>query len=277
MIAINVTNGKMVWATPFIAVGTVLKDVTLPDTHDWDLSWGAITSKVTFDNGTVRKVVTGGDKMGHVMAMDALTGKPIWWTRLGTTYRTEVQPKPEGSGIVWPGAGQGVESYSATDNNNTLYLAVSSMGYNYFVKGQTGFVVPGFDAIANGVGNGTITALDMRTGKVKWQYPTEFPTHVSPLVTNGLVFTGHAADIGKPYPFNFFGNPVESKLKPSGIFFALDKDTGKKLWEFNVGGPIGVGGPSVGDGMIFVTTGSPSPRPFYTSGSIIAFGLPETK
>jgi alcohol dehydrogenase (cytochrome c) len=78
MVAVNVTNGKLVWATPFIAEGTVLKDVTLPETHDWDMGWGASVTKVSFDNGTVRKVVIGGDKMGHAMAMDALTGRPLW-------------------------------------------------------------------------------------------------------------------------------------------------------------------------------------------------------
>ena len=49
--------------------------------------------------------------------------------------------------------------------------------------------------------------------------------------------------------------PTSAPLVPSGIIFALDKDTGKKLWEFNVGTPIGIGGPSVGNGMLFVTTG----------------------
>jgi hypothetical protein len=51
--------------------------------------------------------------MGHGMAMDALTGRPLWWTTLGTTYRTNVPPKPEGSGPVWPGSGQGLEAYHA--------------------------------------------------------------------------------------------------------------------------------------------------------------------
>jgi alcohol dehydrogenase (cytochrome c) len=35
MIAVNVTNGKIIWATPFIYYGTVL-NVRVPDTHDWD-------------------------------------------------------------------------------------------------------------------------------------------------------------------------------------------------------------------------------------------------
>ena len=54
MIAVNITNGKVIWATPFITHGTVL-NVTIPDTHDWDTSWGSSISKVTFDNGTRKK------------------------------------------------------------------------------------------------------------------------------------------------------------------------------------------------------------------------------
>jgi glucose dehydrogenase len=50
MIAVSITNGKMIWATPFVADGTVL-NVRVPDTHDWDTSWGSSISKVTFDNG----------------------------------------------------------------------------------------------------------------------------------------------------------------------------------------------------------------------------------
>jgi outer membrane protein assembly factor BamB len=71
---------------------------------------------------------------------------------------------------------------------------------------------------------------------------------------------------GKPYPFNEDAAPINTPLNPSGIIVALDKDTGKKIWEFIVGSPVGIGGPSIGHGMLFVTTGFPA-------GDIIAFGL----
>ncbi len=41
MIAVNVTSGEIIWATPFIAQGTVLNHLMVPDTHDWDTSWGS--------------------------------------------------------------------------------------------------------------------------------------------------------------------------------------------------------------------------------------------
>jgi outer membrane protein assembly factor BamB len=109
---------------------------------------------------------------------------------------------------------------------------------------------------------------------VKWEYPTEFPTWVSPAVTNDVVFSGHITATGKPYPVSDFGAPTETPQIPSGVIMALDKDTGNKLWEFNVGAPIGIGGPSIGHGMLFVTTGSPAEVESNKGGYIVAFGLP---
>jgi outer membrane protein assembly factor BamB len=54
---------------------------------------------------------------------------------------------------------------------------------------------------------------------------------------------------------------------------ALDEDTGKKLWEFNVDAPIGIDGPSVGHGMLFVPTALSASLP-NKGGGIVAFGLP---
>ncbi|MGB6628340.1 MAG: hypothetical protein WBE61_09405, partial [Nitrososphaeraceae archaeon] len=77
---------------------------------------------------------------------------------------------------------------------------------------------------------------------------------------------------GKPYTANTFGLPIESPIFPSGLIMALDKNNGKILWQFNVaaGSAIGIGGPSIGNGMLFVPTGV-SGGPI---GSLVAFGLP---
>ena len=276
VIAVNITNGQMVWATPFIAYGTVL-NVGLPDTHDWDVAFGTSVTKVTYENGTEKKVVIGHDKMGNIIAMDAETGDEIWWETIGTTYRNYSIPKPVsegGSGEVWPGTQGGVEAFHAIDNNNTLYVATSSGAFNYFVTGLSGYLEPLFEEMENGIGNGTITAIDMRDGSIKWQYNTELPTWVSPLVTNGIVFAGHITEFGYPYPVNEFGAATDTPRIPSGIVLALDKNTGERLWEFNVGAPVGIGGPSVGNGTLLITTGIPAEVPAHEAGSIVAFGLP---
>jgi alcohol dehydrogenase (cytochrome c) len=270
MVAINITNGKMIWATPFIAYGTVL-NVSVPDTHDWDTSWGSSISKVTFDNGTQKKVVVGHDKMGNVIAMDANTGKEIWWRTIGKQYNTNRIPLPNGSGMIWS---YGVNNYHAVDNSNkTLYIAATNKGVNIFTNGISGYKIPAPHTIEQGLRNGTVVALDLRTGKIKWQYQTEFPPRVSPLVTGDIVFAGYI-------PFTEKAKTSSTthgiKTQKAGVILALDKETGKKLWEFNVNAPIGDIGPSVGDGMLFVPTGKIEglPGEERVGGSVVAFGPP---
>ena len=200
MVALNITNGKIVWATPFVAHGTVL-DVKVPDTHDWDTSWGSSITKVTLNNGTQKKVVIGHDKMGNVMAMDATTGKEIWWKTVGKQFRTDVIPLPNGSGIIWS---YGVFSYHAVDND-TLYITATNRSLNYLTDGIGGRVVAGPNTFGLGSYNGTIMALDLMTGKIKWQYQTQFPTRVSPLVTDDVVFAALYPLYGKNKIWNNLG------------------------------------------------------------------------
>jgi alcohol dehydrogenase (cytochrome c) len=273
VIAVNITDGKILWATPFVAEGSVL-NVTTPDTHDWDTAWG--TNLITADLGKgQQKIVIGHDKRGDIIALDADTGKPIWWRNVAVLYRDNVAPAPNGSGEIWPGPGNGIEAYSAADNS-TVYVAVSNQGMIYFSgPGTEGHVVPAFDAMPNGMGNGSITALDLKTGEIKWEHKTDFPTWVSPLVTNGVVFSGTITATGTPYPYGDFGGPTDTPLIPSGILMALDADTGKTLWELNLGAPVGIGGPSIGNGMLLVPTGHiQTPN---AGGYIVAFGLPGNK
>ena len=173
MVAVNITNGKIIWATPFIDYETVLS-VKVPDTHDWDTSWGSSISKVTFDNGTQKKIVIGHDKMGNIIAMDASTGKEIWWwNTLGTQYNTDALPSYNGSGMIWS---YGIFNYHAIDNSdNTLYITATNRGVNYFTDsgeegGVAGHRMTAPHTIEQGLLNGTIAAMDLRTGQLKWQY-----------------------------------------------------------------------------------------------------------
>ncbi|MBD0359602.1 MAG: PQQ-binding-like beta-propeller repeat protein [Nitrososphaeraceae archaeon] len=135
-------------------------------------------------------------------------------------YRTDVIPLPNGSGIIWS---YGVFTYHAVDNY-TLYITGTNRSLNYYTDGINGRAVGAPDTFGLGSYNGTIMALDLITGKIKWQYQTEFPPRVSPLVTDDIVFGGYI--------------PYTEKTK-SGVILALDKKTGKKLWEFDVNAPIG--------------------------------------
>ena len=256
MVAVNITNGKLIWATPFVAHGTVL-DVTVPDTHDWDTSWGSSISKVTLPNRIEKKVVIGHDKMGNVIAMDAETGQEIWWKTLGEQYRTHVAPSPNGTGMVWS---YGVYNYHAVDND-TLYVSATNRGLNFFTDGISGHKISAPNSIEQGLVNGTIMALDLRTGEIKWQLQTKYPPRISPVVTNDILFAGYI-------PF--------TKNMKTGVILALDKETGDQLWKFNVNAPIAPVGPSIGDGMLFVPTSRIQglAKEGSVQGSVVALGLP---
>ncbi len=254
MVAVNITSGKMVWATPFIAHHTVL-DIPVPDTHDWDTSWGSSISKVKLDNGTEKKIVIGHDKMGNVIAMDALTGEEIWWKTLGNPYRTDTIPLPNGSGMIWS---YGVYNYHAVDND-TLYISGTNRGLDFFTDGISGHKIAPPNTIEQGLKNGTIYAMDLITGETKWQLQTKYPPRVSPVVTNGVLFAGYI--------------PFEGKVR-TGVILALDKETGEKIWEQNVNATIGPVGPSIGNGMLFVPTDKVQglSKGESMGGSVVAFG-----
>jgi alcohol dehydrogenase (cytochrome c) len=276
VIAVNISTGKIIWATPFIAAGTVL-NATIPDTHDWDTCWGTNLATIETINGS-EKIVIGHNKRGDIIAMNSTTGKPIWWNNVAYLYRTNVPAMTNGSGPVWPSPSGGVHSYSAFDENN-VYVAITNQGMNYFSKPGEGHVEPAFDSMINGIGNGSIIALDLKTGKIKWEHKTDFPTWASPLVTNGMVFSGTITavgnkEIGVTYPFGDYGGPNDTPLISSGILRAFDTETGKELWNFNVGAPVGIGGPSIGNGMLLVPTGN-TVEVANSGGYIVAFGLPE--
>lgn len=271
VVAVNLADGKILWATPFVAKGSVFNLTADVDTHDWDTTWG--TGLIIINTSEApEKAVLGHNKRGDIIVMNSTTGKPIWWKNVAFTHRNEAPPAPIGSGMVWPAADGGIDDFVAFDNN-TLYAATSSIGVNFFSgPGTEGHIVPLFNASETGIGNGSIVAIDQATGKLKWELKTNFPTWVSPLVTNGVVFTGHVTATGKPYSYNDFGGPTGTPLISSGILLALDADSGRVLWAFNLGAPSGIGGASIGDGMLLVPTGiGQVPN---EGGYLIAFSLP---
>ena len=107
---------------------------------------------------------------------------------------------------------------------------------------------------------------------IKWNYRIDFPPLVSPLVTQGLVFSGYIP-FTETAKSSHIGHPIRSHQIRTGVVLALDSDTGKKMWTAASGGPIGVGGASVGGGMLFVPTGKVQSYKG-VGGSIVAFGLP---
>lgn len=116
---------------------------------------------------------------------------------------------------------------------------------------------------------GYVAAYDIRTGEKKWSTPSPTVNLASLLATEGgLVFGGD----------------------PDGVFFALDAQTGKRLWSFATGGghrgssvtytaggrqfvatPVGWG--SIAGGIVgALFPNAPQPRP---GSALVVFALPE--
>jgi glucose dehydrogenase len=103
---------------------------------------------------------------------------------------------------------------------------------------------------------GKLSAVNIDTGKVAWDYKTEQPLIGGVLTTaGGLVFNGE-------------GN---------GLFRAFDASTGKKLWEFQCG--AGANSPAVsysvhGKQYIAVAAGGNTQLDFKRGSTVLVFALP---
>ena len=161
---------------------------------------------------------------GRVVALDAKTGKLAWTLRLA---------EPPANGVaVWG-------SFALDHETQTLFFAT---GNNY-----TGTSTALADAVV---------AVDARTGKPRWSRqltPNDVWTMADP--------KGPDYDFGAgPQLFEVQRNGTSLKLvgagQKSGVYVALERETGKIAWQSAVGyGEIGGGimaDASVGDGRVLV-------------------------
>jgi len=155
--------------------------------------------------------VTWTDRTKGVDGLDPKTGRPF------------VNPKalPTEKGVrVCPGAAGGKEwnpmayhpgtglAYVPVINNCAKFTS----GKAFFIKGQP-YWGSALTLIENQA-SGSFKAIDVKTGKSKWEVATRSPMVAGVLATGGgLVFTGDA----------------------EGFFTAYDADTGKALWSFQCG------------------------------------------
>jgi len=133
--------------------------------YRWCDSIATKKTGISETNAVDKKVVIGATKCGDACVLYDATGKIIWNDTIAVQYNTGSDAQTNGSGTVWPGLGNGVESCIANDNQ-TAYFAVSNMAFNFF-SSQGGHGDPVFNAIENGIGTGTITAIDINTGRIK--------------------------------------------------------------------------------------------------------------
>ena len=225
LLAIDAATGKMKWHFQF----------TPHDVHDWDANQIPVLIDGAWQ-GRPRKLVAMANRNAFYYVLDRVTGefllgepyaKQTWAKGLDAKGRPIVLPNTEPTvegNLVWPSL-QGATNWhspSYSPLTKMFYVAVREMGA-YYYKGEaeykpgTFFAGGGERALEGDKAYGAVRALDVATGKMKWEFRLQSPPWAGVLATAGGVV---------------FGGSNE------GNFFALDALTGKPLWDFQTGGYI---------------------------------------
>jgi glucose dehydrogenase len=173
-------------------------------------------------------------------------------------------PTAEGV-VIWPGVAGGSNwSPAAVDQANGLaFVAGMHMPTRYHsaelpaVDGKPAVTYYTFEPAKDLPTWGTLSAIDLKSGAIRWQQKTDRPLIGGTLATaGGLVFNGE-------------GN---------GDFSAFDAKTGARLWTFHCG--AGVNAPPIsyeiaGKQYIAVAAGGSQIWGFRQGGAVVVFALPD--
>ena len=254
LLAMDPETGKIKWHFQF----------TPHDVHDWD----AAQIPILFDadvQGRRRKVVSMANRNGFYYVLDRQTGefltaapyvKQTWTDGLdakGRPFaRPDAAPKADGT-LVYPAIAGAANWWSPSYSPKTglFYQTTREMATVYYkgdaeYKDGTAYTGGGGETKYGDDAYGAVRALEATSGKLRWEFKLLTPSLAGLLSTaGGLVFGG----------------------AEEGNFFALAADTGKPLWELQLGGAVR--SPPVsftidGKQRVAVTAGT----------SLFVFGLP---
>jgi PQQ-dependent dehydrogenase (methanol/ethanol family) len=190
------------------------------------------------DRRKVYKTLTGvPGKTGIIYTLDRETGKFLWAKPTvfqnvvqsidGASGRVTINPETlfdryDQSRMVCPGAAGGANymtgSYSPLSKTMFLPLQNSCSNVTAVAKDGGVYAIAMRQFIAPQAGNnvGSIHAVNAVTGKTKWTYSSRAGMQSLIATGGGLIFAGDAG----------------------GRFMALDQDSGRTLWEVNLGSSV---------------------------------------
>ena len=209
VVKLDVRTGRVLWA----------RQVLPHDLYDWDLECPVILASA---HG--RALAIAGGKMGFVYAFDREDGTLVWKRSVGlhnghdrdnlrALRGTDRSTAPR---RVLPGVLGGIETPMAADRD-TVYVPVNNLWALY--GPDSILTVQGF-----GGGRGEVVALDLATGRVRWDRRLPSSVYGAATVMNDLVFTSTY----------------------EGSVWALKKATGEIAWHGRLpdgtNGTVGVAG-----------------------------------
>ncbi len=228
LLAIDADTGKLKWYFQF----------SPHETHDWDASEPPILFDATID-GKKRKIVTQADRNAFYYVIDRVTGefitgkayaKETWAKGLDAKGRPienpNIDPTTQGN-LIYPSITGSVNwtSSSYSPLTGLFYVDTREQGA-YYYKGHPTIDPHNPNDVGGGGGqklvNGdaaytAVRALEATTGDRKWEFKLVGDSWTGTLATaGGLVFCADS----------------------QGVFFALDADNGKPLWNIQLGNAV---------------------------------------
>jgi len=234
LLVLDVRSGKVLWYDQLVP----------EDDHDWDLTQVSPLIRTTIDGAPRDLVITVG-KEGVLRAIDRTTHQRVYETPVTTRSNVDAPVTTAGTHAC-PGVLGGVEWNGPAYNAKTNLLYVPAVDWcGTFKEAENVRFVPGATYLGGSYASdatkqGWVTAIDASTGAVRWKYRSPRPM-VAAVTTSagGVVMTGEL----------------------TGDFLVLDAESGKELYRFNTGGPIGAGIVTYeisGKQYVAVASGSPS-------------------
>lgn len=230
MLAIRPKTGELVWHYQF----------TPNDSFDYDAVNDPVLVNLAID-GVERKLliqanrngffyvldrVTGElleankfiDKVNWADSIDLKTGRPV----LSEAYKNMLKNKTKTE--IWPSAfgGKNLAPMSYSPKTKLAYANTFNIGWHYtpveqqYKKGMF-YIGAQMEWIMTEEYKGYLKAIDPLSGETKWQYPTKLPMNGGVLSTDGdVIFSG----------------------AQTGELYALNANTGEKLWEYRTSSGI---------------------------------------
>jgi PQQ-dependent dehydrogenase (methanol/ethanol family) len=246
VVAVEAKTGKYVWDGQEIP----------HDLWDYDAAASPMLIKAKI-GGVDKKIVVQGGKGGLWFAWDAATGAVVYD---GVPFAKIDHPKPTPEGVlVYPGI-LGGENYAPESYDPaTGYVLIPGIEYPALIKSAThqdkldksfgyGALIFGTTMAATPpdiVPYGTVTAIDVTTGKIVYQNKTDN------MMRGG--FTNTSSGLA------FYG-------ELDGIYRAIDIKSGSTVWEWQLDGDNVGGAPAIyqvkGKSYVALTSGGTKPKLF---------------